>query len=243
MKRIVLLVCIALLGNAALTAADTARSETFLNLVRSRSAAQNSFADLEGTLTHLKRNQGGARRYPVRFLIRFGREKVQAKLFLNKNEEHYFEQKHNDRQSIRTSADVKDGGLLEKMGFRIGDLTMEFLNYPVVGEEKPDTYKTLKCRILVLRSPENKLVKVWIASEYLFPMRAEFFGKSVEGQLNCKPERILEITGFEKVGDYYVASDIALLSHDFRSRIAFKNCTAVNADDPRAVKAFSDKSL
>jgi hypothetical protein len=213
----------------------------FLNLVRSRSAAQNSFADLSGTLTHLKRNQGGAQHHPVRFLIRFGNEKVQAKLFLNKSEEHYFEQKHNDRKSIRSSANVKDGGLLEKLGFRIGDLTMDFLNYPVVSEAAPERYKTLKCRKLVLRSPENKPVRVWIASEYLFPVWAEFC-ESFE-KMNGRAARTLEITGFEKVGDYYVASDIALLSNDFRSRIAFKNCTAVKADDPKAVKAFSDKSL
>ena len=242
MKSFILLLCAVLLGGLLLSASEECtQAEMFLNLVRSRSAAQNSFADLSGTLTHLKRNRGGAQDYPVRFLIRFGNEKVQAKLFLNKSEEHYFEQKHNDRKSIRASANVKDGGLLEKLGFRIGDLTMDFLNYPVVSEEKPDTYKTLKCRILVLRSPENKPVKVWIASEYLFPMRAEFY--SAFEKLNGKPERTLEITGFEKVGDYYVASDIALLSSSFRSRIAFKNCTAVRADDPRAVKAFSDKSL
>ena len=240
MKKFALL-CMALLGCALMAAENTAQADKFLALVRSRSAAQNSFADLAGTLTHLKRNQGGAVHYPVRFLVRFGKEKVQAKLTLNNSEQHYFEQKHNDRQSARTSANVKADSLLEKMGFRIGDLTMEFLNYPAALEDKSDTYKTLKCRILVLRSPENKPVKVWISAEYLFPMRAEFYDSF--DQLGKQPVRTLEITGFEKIGDYYVASDIALLSSSFRSRIAFKNCSAASADSPQAVKAFSEKSL
>ena len=228
---------------AVLPAAENnSAAEIFLKLVRSRSASQNSFADLAGTVTHLKRNQGGAKFYPVRFLIRFGKEKVQAKLFLNNNEKHCFEKLHNAAAG-KSSANVKDGGLLNKLGFRIGDLTMDFLSYPVVAEEAPESYKTLKCRKLVLRSPENKLVRVWIASEYLFPMRAEFFGKAAAGVLNCKPERILEITGFEKVNEYYVATDIALYSNDFRSRIAFKQCTAENSDSPQAIKAFSEKSL
>ena len=132
---------------------------------------------------------------------------------------------------------------MSKLGFRIGDLTMDFLSYPVVAEEAAESYKTLNCRKLVLRSPENKLVRVWIASEYLFPMRAEFFGEAAAGKLNCKPERILEITGFEKVSNYYVATDIALYSNAFRSRIAFKNCTADKSDSPQAKKAFSEKSL
>lgn len=220
------------------TEEKTLPAEKFLYWVRSRSASQNSFADLTGTLTHLKRNQGGAARYSIRFQIRFGKEKVQAKLLLNNSEQHYFEQKHNDKAASTITANVKDGGLLKKLGFRIGDLTMDFLYYPVASEEKTTSYKTLKCRVLVLRSPENKPVKVWIASEYLFPMRAEFY--SSFDKLNLSPEKTLEITGFEKVGDYYVASDIALLSKEFRSRIAFKDCFAVRSDDPKAVEAFKE---
>ena len=228
-------------GTAAYAAVDAVGAEAFLKLVRSRSASQNSFADLAGTVTHFKRNQGTAAKYPVHFQIRFGKEKVQAKIVLNDSEHHYFEQKHNVKASSRTASNVKDGGLLSKLGFRIGDLTMEFLDYPVVSEEKSDTYKTLKCRIIILRSPENKPVKVWMADEYLFTMRVEFY--TAFDKLNERPERTLEITGFEKIGDYYVASDVALFSKDFRSRIAFKDCTAVKADDPTAVKAFENNLL
>ena len=243
MRVFALLALILVSFAAGLTAAESISSaEVFLKLVRSRSASQNSFADLSGIVTYMKRNQGRAQRYPVRFMIRFGKDKVQAKLVLNKSEEHSFEKLHSVAEG-KTAANVKDGGLLNKLGFRIGDLTMDFLSYPVVAEEAPESYKTLKCRKLVLRSPENKLVRVWIAAEYLFPMRAEFFGESAAGKLNCKPERILEITGFEKINNYYVATDIALYSNDFRSRIAFKDAVAVSADAPEAVKAFSEKSL
>ena len=209
--------------------------EKFLFMARERAALQNSFADLRGQVTHLRRNQGGASYYPIRFVIRFTSRKVQAKLFLNNREKHTFERDLRSRK-VKIANNVPGKTLLSQLGFEIGDLTMNFLDYPVHSELAGETVKTLKCRVFLLRSPENKLVKVWISQEYFFALKAEFYD-SVDAK-NLKTVRTLEITGFKKVNDYYVATDIALFSKDYRSRIAFGNCQASASDTPQAANEF-----
>lgn len=208
--------------------------QAFVNLARSRAALQDSFADLRGRVTHLKKNQGGAKNYPIRFVISFNRETVDARLTLNGSEQHTFSRDVFLRRPAQTVSPADS--LLSGLGFRIGDLAMEFLDYPVKSELGSETVKTVNCRVLELLSPDGAPVKVWIASEYLFPLKAEFYapGSKVTGQ----PERTLEITGFKKIDRYYVATDIALFSPAFRTRIAFDDCKVMPSTDPRARSEF-----
>ena len=210
-------------------------AEAFIRMTRDRAALQNSFADMHGKVIHLKRNQGGSVSYPVRFVIRFGKEKVQARLQINNSEVHDFE-RNLQSGKFRSTTNNKSNNLLHSLGFRIDELAMNFLEYPVHMELPGERFKSLNCRVLLLRSPDDKPIKVWIASEYLFPMRAEFYD-SIRN-INGKPERTMEITSFKKVGEYYVATDIALLSASFRSRISFDNCQALSADSPQALAQF-----
>ena len=233
----VLFICVLVLLNGIAAWADTMIApEVFLALTRSRAEQQNSFADLAGKVTHLRRNQGGAVRHDIRFVIRFDRAKVQALLMIDNDEKHFFERVFRKKNSSRTVCSKKGNTLLEQMGFFIGDLTMDFLEYPVVRELAGERYKTLACRVLLLRAADGGLVKVWIARDYLFPLRAEFFPAGASEA--DKAARTLEITAFKKVGDYYTATDIALLAKDFRSRIEFSNCKVMSADDPAAKRDF-----
>ena len=225
-----------LTGSMLAAAPAEISAETFLKMTRDRASLQNSFADLRGDVTHLRRNMGGAKRYPIRFVILFDRSEVKAKLFINENEKHTFYRNMRRRGSAVSNVNVREPSLLSQLGFQIGDLTMDFLDNEVYKEFPSDTLKTLACRVLVMLSSDNKPVKVWIASEFFFPLKAEFY-ESIK-DIHGKPVRTLEITGFEKVNNYYVATDIALLSKDFRSRIAFKDCQAFSADDPRALAEF-----
>lgn len=225
-----------LLGGIVAWADAMIAPELFLALTRSRAEQQNSFADLAGKVTHLRRNQGGAVRHDIRFVIRFDRAKVQALLILNNDEKHFFERIFRKKNSSRTVCNKKADILLEQMGFFIGDLTMDFLDCPVERELAGERYKTLACRVLLLRNKDGGRVKVWIARDYLFPLRAEFYNAGASE--NDKADRTLEITAFKKIGDYYTATDIALLAKDFRSRIEFSNCKVMSADDPAAEKDF-----
>ena len=225
--------CVVMTGQAS---PATLEAEKFLQITRSRAAVQNSFADLRGKVSHLRRNQGGALEYPVRFAVRFGKDKIQGKLSLNNGEIHSFERSNQPGGKLTVRSNAAGESMLSRLGFRVEDLAMDFLNYQFHSEQPTARHKTLACRVLVMLSSDNKPVKVWIASEFFFPLKAEFYEsiKDIQG----KPVRTLEITGFEKVNNYYVATDIALLSKDFRSRIAFKDCQAFSADDPRALAEF-----
>ena len=211
-------------------------AERFLALTRERAALQNSFADLRGKVLHIKRNQGRPAEYPICFVVRFGKDKVQGKLTVGDGENHFFTRDNTPEGSVSTKSNRSGKTLLENLGFRIEDLAMNFLNYKFHSELSGGRHKSIPCRVLLMRSPEGKPVKVWIAKEYFFPLKAEFYD-SIQ-TINNKPARSLEITGFEKVNDYYVATDIALLTKEFRSRIKFDNIQACRADDPRAAAEF-----
>ena len=228
-----------LTGSMLAAAPAEISAETFLKMTRDRASLQNSFADLRGDVTHLRRNMGGAKRYPIRFVILFDRSEVKAKLFINENEKHTFYRNMRRRGSAVSNVNVREPSLLSQLGFQIGDLTMDFLDNEVYKEFPSDTLKTLACRVLALRGTDGKVVKVWVARDYLFPLRAEFFS-SVES-LSGKPDRTLEITGFKKVNDYYVATDIALFCSEFRSRIAFADCKATSSNSTEAVTEFASK--
>lgn len=237
-QRILILLLILLGSSLALPAAVSGvwTAEKFLALTRERAALQNSFADLRGKVSHIRRNHGQAVEYPIAFMVRFGKEKVQGKLSIGNNENHFFERSTSPGSKVAVKTNVSGETLLSRLGFRIEDLAMDFLNYQFHSELPVEKVKTLTCRVLLMRSPEGKPVKVWISSEYFFPLKAQFYNSI--NDIKGRPERSLEITGFEKVNNYYVATDIALLSKEFRSRIAFKNCQAYSADDPRAAAEF-----
>ena len=212
-------------------------ADGFMQIVRMQAAAQESFGDLRGRISHMRRNQGGAQHYPVRFTILFQREKVEAKLTLQGGENHYFIRDMLQKKRVIKS-NPPDNPLLGKLGFKIEDLAMDFLEYPVKRELAAETVKTVDCRVLELQSADGGTVRVWIARKYFFPLKAEFYLPGA--RQNAKPERTLEITGFKQFGKYYAATDIALFSENYRTRIAFTDCIVVKSDDPRAAAEFKN---
>ena len=212
--------------------------EDFMAYSRGRMTVQNSFAYLRGKVTHLRRNRGGAGYYKVRFLVRFSKS-VQARIIVNDNEVHELVKDYRSGYKNVKSNVPADKSILHSVGFKVEDLTMDFLDYPVKGEFAAERVKTVDCRVMLLQnSKTGEQVKVWISKEYLFPLKAEFFAK--DSNVNGKPLRSLEITGFEKVDDYYVATEISLFSPQFRTRIGFSECRVYKADSPEAKAQFGN---
>ena len=209
----------------------------FMRMARYRMTLQDSFADLYGQVTHLRRNQGGAVYYPVHFTVKFG-SMIQARIVVNNQEVHQLQKDYRTAyKNVSSNVAANSESILSKVGFKVEDLTMDFLDYQVTNEYLAETVKTVQCRVLLLNNPANgEQVKVWISKEYLFPLKAEFFAKG--SSLLGKPERTLEITGFDKVNDYYVATEISLFSRQYRTRIAFSNCKVYKADSPEAKAVF-----
>ncbi len=207
----------------------------FMRMARYRMALQDSFADLRGRITHLRRNRGGAVFYPVRFVVRFGAQ-VDARINVDNREVHTLVKNHRTGLKKVTSSVPLEKSILHDVGFKLEDLTLDFLDYPVAKECASETVKTVACRVMLLEGKNGEKIKVWLSKEYLFPLKAEFFGAKTD--LAGKPDRSLEITGFEKVNDYYVATEIALFSANFRTRIAFGDCKVCKADSPQAAAEF-----
>ena len=235
-----LIVLLGVLMNIPVIAAGSVSEypkELFLLEARRRVEMQSSFADLRGIVTHLRKNQGGAVYFPIQLLIVFQREDVKAKVVIGNDEEHKFKQNNRTRKTVTSCNKELSESLLSKVGIRIEDLTMSFLDYPVTREFPRETVKTISCRVLELLSPEGEVIKIWVAAEYLFPVKVEFYGAN--NHKNSKPVRSLEITGFKKVGNYYVVTDIALSSLEYRTKIVFSDCEVLPADDPRAAREFN----
>ena len=236
--------CIGVLGAASvLAAADYGAlpAADFLRLASYRCTLQDSFARLAGRVTHLRRNSGGAEYYPIFFGVVFRPGVMDGRLLLNGSEEYRL------RRRVGSGVEVKEeeggqaapggGTLLKHLGMETGDLTLGFLDFPVVGEERSERVKTVDCRVLLLRRPGGGTVKVWLSCEYLFPVKAEFYApREYPG---AKPERTLEITGFKEIDHYYVVTDLALLGREWRTRIAFDRCDVGKNSAPEAQNAFS----
>ena len=233
-RKLILTLSVAMLLGAS-SAADnngTLPPERFLQMARYRMTVQDSFADLRGRATHLRRNRGRAEYAPVRFAVRFGNDQLNARIEIGNGESHELIRHHRSgKQQVRSNVQISKS-LLVSYGFKLEDLTMDFLTYPVKGELAGETVKTVKCRVLHLLSPAGEPVKVWISSEYYFPVKVEFFAPG--GNIKNKPVRSLEITAFDKIDGYYVATEIALFSPEFRTRIAFSDCKVSKADSPQA---------
>jgi len=210
--------------------------ERFMQVARYRMTVQDSFADLRGKVTHMRRNRGRATYCPVRFAVRFGKDQLNARIVLNNQEIHELHRNYLSRaEDVKSNVELKESRLFS-YGFKLEDLTMNFLSYPVKSELPRETVKTVKCRVLHLLSPAGEPVKVWISVEYFFPVKVEFYAPG--SNLKSKPVRSMEITAFDKVNDYYVATEVALFSPDFRTRIAFDNCQVFKADSTQAEIEF-----
>ena len=243
MKKILIALSLFMLTAAGLIRAEETdysklKPEEFMAMSRYRMSLQDSFADLRGKATHMRRNRGRAIYYPVRFVVRFG-VRVDAKVTVNGNEVHQMYKDYRAGKKEVKSNVQADKSILQQLGFKVEDLTMDFLDYQVKSEFAGETVKTVNCRVLLLQNPKNgEQVKAWISSEYLFPLKAEFFAK--DGNVNGKPLRSMEITGFEKIGEYYVATEISLFSPQFRTRIGFSDCKVYKSDSPQAKAEFGN---
>ena len=214
----------------------------FLRLASYRCTLQDSFAQLAGRVTHLRRNTGKAEYYPIFFGVVFQPGVMHGRLLLNGSEGYRLLRKVGSGVAVtpEKKADAPEipaeRTLLGHLGMESGDLALSFLDYPVADEEPRDRVKTVDCRVLLLERPDGGRVKVWISREYLFPLKAEFYAPGEYP--GARPERTLEITGFKEIDHYYVVTDLALLGREWRTRIAFDRCDVGKNSAPEARNVF-----
>ena len=226
------------LGASGAAAGELPAAE-FLRLAARRSTLNDSYARLWGRISHLRKNAGKAEYYPIYFGVIFSPGWMHGQLILDGRE--YYDIERSVGSASRFAVKPAEGqpaanSLLDHLGLEISDLSMGFLDDPLRKEEDSERVKTVDCRVLLLDAPGGGTVKVWISREYLFPVRAEFYGPGAYPEK--KPDRTLEVTGFKKIDQYYVVTDLAILGREWRTRIAFDRTEVGKNDAPEAAKVF-----
>ncbi|MBR4718271.1 MAG: hypothetical protein IKP09_09455, partial [Lentisphaeria bacterium] len=171
-------------------------AEAFLRMAR-RAPAGESWAKMEGTATH-RRSGSSAVKDTIRVGIRFTPKRVIAQLVFAGNEYYEMGQTFDTPPVFTQETDVPDKNKtrLSLYGIMPSDLTLGFLYRDLVREEKPESVKMIDCRVFVLKGGENDYVRVWLSTEYFFPLKAHWFRALPDDK--TKPYRELELGGVKK---------------------------------------------
>ena len=213
---------------------DPARinAERFLRMAR-RAPAGDSWAKMEGTATH-RRSGSGTVKDTIRVGIRFTPKRVIAQLVFAGNEYYEMGQTFDTPPVFTQETDVpdKDKTRLSLYGILPSDLTLGFLYRDLVREEKPESVKTIDCRVFVLTGGENDFVRVWLSTDYYFPLKVHWFRTLPDEK--TKPYRELELGGVKKENDFYVIQELFLFGQDWRTRVEFDKREAGRVEEAKA---------
>jgi len=257
MAKLKVLVLFFLLQSVSyLNAADKAlhSSEEFLNHAKSLLSKQELWASFKGQALYTERKVpfwpfSTKKRYtvPFSFAIDFSLPQVKLQILGDEKEIHTVTKDKN--LSVFSPVDVKslNPEKLAEMGMRPEDLALDFLNWNFVRELKSESYKFVDCRVFILRCPapsvnvpqavkgflDKKLsqeieVKVYLAKNYFFPMKVEWYTEAYHEGL--KANRKLEASGLVGKNGIGLTSELALSGSGWVTRICF---------DEDAIKAGS----
>ncbi len=235
MRRLLLFIVLPLLFPAAFAAEEKPMAlAEFMNYARNHYPV-SSYASLEGEVRHLRRGDK-PESVPIYFGIILQPERMTGQIILDGREGYMLGQTRRGGSSEtmvvpmkNNSGEAANENRLGRMGIRPSDLTMSFLYYPVVRELESESVRTVPCRVVLLESPDKKeQVKVYIARDHYFPLKAEFF----EGAAGGTPFRTLEVNSFRKSDGFYYTDRIGLFGPGWRTSIEFDKSADVGKFDP-----------
>ena len=208
-------------------------AEQFLKIVR-HVPGQETWAKMEGTASHKREN---ARRIkaPIRVGIRFTPTRIVAQLVFNKNEFYDLGQTFDPPVSTYNSQIPKDvKAKLPLYGIDISDLTLGFMYKDLLREEKPESVKTLNCRVFMLKGlKEGETARIFISTEYFFPLKVQWFRRDPAKFPGEKYWRMLEIASVKKApdSDFYLIPKLEISGPDWMTMINFTERAAGYAKD------------
>lgn len=208
-------------------------SEQFLKIVR-HVPGQETWAKMEGTASH-KRENSRRIKAPIRVGIRFTPTRIVAQLVFNKNEQYNLGQTFDPPVSTQTSQIPQ--GVKPKLplyGIDISDMTMGFMYKDLIREEKPESVKTLKCRVFMLKGlKEGETARIFVSTEYFFPLKVQWFRRDPAKFPNEKYWRMLEIASVKKApdSDFYLIPKLEISGPDWMTMIHFDKRYAGYAKD------------
>ena len=223
MKRIVLTLLILMQGLSVL-AADLPAAEF---IARARGTARRSdmatYAKLHGMLQHRRRNSE-----TLTMSIYFGMiihpDRSIGQLVLDKSEGYVLSQaQKSGLTTVRKMPGSSENDRLGYVGVRASDLMMSFLFCQVEKELDDELLNgMIHCRVFLLDDKDNQeKIKVWIASEHAFPLKAEFYRYGENARF-----RELEASAFTQKNDLYYVRRLRLEGPGWSTRIDFDGETA-----------------
>lgn len=191
----------------------------FLDLVR-RNHPVDTWAMMSGEVSH-KRKESSTITTPIKLSIRFTDTRGLTKITIGeggKEESYTVGQPYNgDAPSVITSAKSHNSFDLANYGLKPEDLTMAFLYWKFEKEIDKTILNGMDCRVLLLSNLDTKeQVKVYITSDYYYPMKAEWI-KSGEKDAY----RTYSIDAFTKVGKLWAPNSFHLYGPGWRTNVEF----------------------
>ena len=153
--------------------------ETFLKYLRYPRVVE-SWMKMKG---HLVNKSGGKKfKVPIEVRGRFRRASWRMQIIVNNCERWYVRQNFDDGQfgtsKIHQKAPAAGEKSLADFMIRPGDITLSFLYWTFVKEEKAESLSRQHCRVLRLKhDTSNEEVVIWASSKYFFPMKVQWFRK------------------------------------------------------------------
>ena len=211
----------------------TLPAEDFLRIVR-HVPGQETWAKMAGTAQH---KRPGARRIkaPVRLAIRFTPTRIVARLVFNESEIYDLGQAF-DPPIATTETQIKPGATpqLGLYGIDVSDMTLSFIYRETIREEKPERVSIFPCRVFMLKgSTEGETARVFVSTEYFFPVKVQWFRKDPGAGQAGTPYRELEIASVKKAedNDFYLIPKLEISGPDWRTKIDFDERSAGYAKD------------
>ncbi len=210
-------------------------AKRFMQLVRYPNFL-DSWAHLKGTAHH--KSKGKNFSVPIELRARFRKDEWRMQVVVNSAERYLVRQVPKDGIFGTTQICQKKapaGGVkIQDLMIRPSDLTLAFLYWPLKQEMKPDTYKTIKCRVMELQHKKSgELARVWIAVEYLFPVRVQWFKANAK-----EPFRQLEFKGTKPIKSstnkdrkLHMVQEVVIRNPGWKTRVKF---TSIKGDEVTA---------
>jgi hypothetical protein len=231
MRKIIYSIVVALLTLTTVRAEELT-AEQFLDIVRKPPRAE-SWAKMQGDIIHKERNKKTISA-PIYLAIKFTPNRLLGQVVINNDFGYMIGQAYTQGADSTSVISMNDeNGIykykLSDFGVRPDDLTMSFLYWDFVEELESTTIKGQKTRLMILESPnKNTLVKVYISSNYYFPLKVEWF-KKVEK--NSEYYRKLEITSFQKKNDFWLIKGLTVSGPGWKTLIKFNDTDAELMND------------
>ena len=207
-------------GLIAIGSEDKANVEALLKRARNPEVIA-SFAKMEGQLQHRRAGQD-IQSYNFYFGVIIQKNRSTGQIIINDNEAYILSQDRNNASS-NVIAQQKNSNLLNYTGVRASDLTLSFLFYDFVkglGSERIGAI--IDCQVVLLQAlDKSEQVKVWISTEYAFPMKAEFYKKGKDNAFEKVPFRTLEPAGFTSKDKLYYCRRFIIFGPGWKTRIEF----------------------